>query len=55
MKHRKDTVEEITLVSFDAFQKKARGVLSNTKRESDKQLAEFQAANVKRREAKKKR
>jgi hypothetical protein len=40
---------------FAAFKKAAKQVLSNIKRESDKQLAEFQAANLKKRENKKRK
>jgi len=35
------------------FKKAVQKVLSNTKSESDKQLAEFQASNLRKREAKK--
>ena len=46
---------DITLVSFETFRKTTKRILSNSKQESDKQLAEFQADNAKKREAKKKR
>jgi hypothetical protein len=46
---------EIELVPFAAFKKAAARILSNTKRESDAQLAAFQASNLKRREARKKK
>jgi hypothetical protein len=47
--------EDIPLIPFDAFRRTAKRILSNSKLESDKQLAEFQAANVKKRQVKKKR
>ena len=45
---------EIALVPFKELKLGAKRILSNTKRESDRQLTAFQAANVKKREAKKK-
>jgi len=42
-------------VTFETFRKAARKVLSNTKQESDRQLAILQMANLAKREAKKKR
>ena len=51
----KTKAEDISLVPFDAFRREAKNVLAQSKEESDKELAEFQAANVKKREAKKKR
>jgi len=47
--------EDITLVPFEELKRAAKGILSNTKKDSDRQLAKFQAANVKKREVKKKR
>jgi len=47
--------EEIPLIAFDTFKKSARKVLANTKSESDRQLAVFQASNARKRKAKKKR
>jgi hypothetical protein len=38
---------------IDAFKKAVKTVFSNTKRESDRQLAELQASNLQKREAKK--
>jgi hypothetical protein len=49
------SADGIPLVSFDGFKRAVRNVLSNTKAESDKQLAEFQAGNFRKREAKKHR
>ena len=46
--------EDIALVSFEAFRRRAKGILSNTKKQSDAQLAALHAANIKKREAKKK-
>jgi hypothetical protein len=45
----------IPLIPFETFRKAAKRVFANSKRDSDKQLAEFQANNAKKREAKKKR
>ena len=50
---RKQAASDVPLASMSDFQKAVRKVLSNTKQESDKQLAEFQAGNLKKREAKK--
>jgi hypothetical protein len=46
---------DVPLVPLDAFKKAVKTVFSNTKRESDRQLAEFQASNLKKRDAKKRR
>jgi hypothetical protein len=43
------------LVPIDDFEKAVKKVLSNTKLDSDKQLAEFQGSNLKKRESKKSR
>ncbi|MGD1084347.1 MAG: hypothetical protein ABSA47_06275 [Verrucomicrobiota bacterium] len=45
--------DEIPLIPFEDFKKSVKQILSNTKAESDRQLAEFQASNLRRREAKK--
>ena len=45
--------DEIPLVPFDDFKTIVKKVLSVRKTESDRELAEFQAANAKKREAKK--
>jgi hypothetical protein len=47
--------EDIPLIPFNTFRRTAKRILAISKQESDKQLAAFQAANVKKREAKKKR
>jgi hypothetical protein len=47
--------EELSLVSFESFQKTAKQVLSNSNREPDKRVAALQPSNAKEREAKKKR
>lgn len=52
-KHSK--ADEIPLVAIDDFKKAVKKVLSNSKAESDRQLAEFQASNLRKREAKKHR
>ena len=44
---------EIPLISFGKFRKAARKILANTKSESDRQLATFQASNARKRKAKK--
>jgi hypothetical protein len=49
------SADEIPLVPMGDFKKAVKKVLSNTKLESDKQLAEFQASNLIKREAKKHR
>jgi hypothetical protein len=50
-----DRAEDIVLIPFNLFSKTTKEVLSKTKRESDAQLARFQAANVKKRRAKRQR
>ncbi len=52
---KRSPADEIPLVPFDVFRKSARKILSNTKRESDRQLSALQASNARKREAKKKR
>ena len=47
------SADEISLVPIDDFKKAIKKVLSNSKAESDEQLAEFQASNAKKRPAKK--
>jgi hypothetical protein len=47
------SADEIPLVPVDDFKKAIKQVLSNNKAESDEQLAEFQASNARKREAKK--
>ena len=49
------SADEIPLVPMGDFKKAVQKVFSNTKRQSDKQLAEFQASNLKKREAQKPR
>lgn len=46
--------DEIELVPFDDFKTAVKKVLSVSKTESDREMAEFQASNAKKREAKKK-
>ena len=46
---------DIPLVSFDELKRVAKRILSNSKRETDRQLAAFQASNARKRNAKKKR
>jgi hypothetical protein len=50
-KHR--SAKDVPLIPFDVFKKAVVKVLSNTKMESDRQLAEFQVSNLRKREAKK--
>jgi hypothetical protein len=52
-KRPKQAAADIPLVPFDDFKKSVRKILSSTKAESDRQMAEFQASNLKKREAKK--
>jgi len=49
------SADDIPLVPVGDFKRAVQKVLSNTKAESDKELAEFQASNLKKREAKKQR
>ncbi|MGH7976494.1 MAG: hypothetical protein ACREDS_04305 [Limisphaerales bacterium] len=49
------SADDVALISFGGFKQAVRKVLSNTKAESDKQLAKLQASNLKKREAKKHR
>ena len=49
------SANDVPLVPFGEFKKSFKKLLSNTKKESDRQLAEFQASNLKKREAKKRR
>jgi len=52
---KRESAENVPLVPFDLFAIRAKRILSNTKKESDAQMARFQASNVKKRQAKKKR
>ena len=52
---KREPAEDIPVVPFSAFRVRARTILSNTKRESDRQLAAFQASNARKRRAKKDR
>ena len=47
--------EDIPLISFDDFKESARQIFFNTKKQSDQQLAKFQASNSRKRAAKKKK
>jgi hypothetical protein len=49
------SADEVPLIPFGDFKKAVKKVLSNSKAESDKQLTEFQASNLRKREAKKHR
>ena len=49
------SADNIPLIPPSDFKQAVRQVLSNTKAQSDKQLAEFQASNVKKRDIKKRR
>ena len=51
---RGESADKISLVPFADFRKAAKRVFSNTKKESDRQLAAFQASNARKRKAKKK-
>jgi hypothetical protein len=45
--------EDIPLVPFTELQVAVKKVLSNTKKQSDEDIAKFQAANLKKRKARK--
>jgi hypothetical protein len=47
------SADDVPLIPMDDFKKAVKKILSNTKAESDRQLAEFQASNLRKREAKK--
>ena len=49
------SADDVPLIPFGDFKRAVKKVLSNSKVDSDKQLAEFQASNLKKREAKKHR
>lgn len=51
---KRQPAEDIPLVPFGALRSAVKKVLSNTKAESDRQITQLQAANLKRRAAKKK-
>lgn len=50
---KRQAADDIQLIPFDGFKTTVKKVLSVSKAESDKELAEFQASNLKKREAKK--
>jgi len=45
--------DDIPLVPFEEFKRSVKKILSNTKADSDRQLAEFQASNLRKRQDKK--
>jgi hypothetical protein len=47
------SADDVPLIPMDDFKKAAKKILSCTKAESDRQLAEFQASNLEKRQAKK--
>jgi hypothetical protein len=49
------SADDVPLIPFGDFKLAVKKVLSVSKQESDKQLARFQASNLKKREAKKRR
>ena len=49
------SADDVPLIPFGDFKQAVQKVLSVSKKESDKQLARFQASNLKKREAKKHR
>ncbi len=49
------SAEEIELIPFVQFAGKVKKVLAKDKIESDQEISKFQAANVKKREARKKK
>jgi hypothetical protein len=48
-----DKASEIDLVPFETLKRAAKKILSNTKKESDRQLAAFQASNARKRKTRK--
>ena len=52
---RHQSADHVQLIPFDDFKKSVKKILSNTKVKSDRQLDEFQASNLKKREARKRR
>ena len=50
---KQDLAKYVPLVPMGDLRKAVKTVFLNTKKESDRQLAEFQASNLKKREAKK--
>jgi hypothetical protein len=49
------TINNTALIPFGRFKEVVRKVLSKSKSDSDKQIAEMQASNSKKREARKRR
>ena len=47
------SADDVPLIPMGDFKKAGKEILPNTKAESDRQLAEFQTSNLRRREAKK--
>jgi hypothetical protein len=47
------SADDVPLIPIDDFKKAVKKILSNTKAESDRDLAEFQASNLRKREARK--
>jgi len=50
-----DKAKDIVLVTPNVFRKEAKNILTQSKNESDKKLARFQASNIKKRQARKKK
>jgi hypothetical protein len=48
-----ESADDVELFPMEDFKKVVKKILSCTKAESDRQLAEFQASNARKREAKK--
>ncbi len=55
MTQQKQAAKDIPLLPFELFKQTAKDLLAQSKRDSDLELARFQAANVKKREARKKK
>ena len=49
------SADDVPLIPMGDFKRAVQKVFSNTKRQSNKQLAEFQASNLRKREAQKHR
>ena len=54
-KLKQQKADAVLLIGMGDFKQAIKKVLSNTKIESDRQMAEFQASNLRKREAKKRR
>ena len=51
--NKQQSAQDIHLIPIGSFKKTLKKVFSNTKQESDRQLAELQVSNLRKRQAKK--